>query len=238
MSEAEEERMTSTTDVKYENKSVKTIRGMEARTRAKYEKEGWEFVSQSQGKVRSELKFRRSAPKIPWKWIGIGGGVIAILILALVLFATLGGKNEADELAAAYPSQTAAASPTPTIFEPAPTESSEPAPIAPVVTEITVDELLDKLNSTDMGGIKVGDQFHLTGELFMSDLWMTGASGDYFVMLKAQAGAQDLSVFVDESGATGWQDGTQVDMVVEMVEATINGETTDGWLRARSVTTI
>jgi len=27
-------------------------------------------------------------------------------------------------------------------------------------------------------------------------------------------------------------DGTKVEMIVEMVEATINGETTDGWLRA------
>ncbi|MCY7403411.1 MAG: hypothetical protein LH475_02040 [Cryobacterium sp.] len=60
---------------------------------------------------------------------------------------------------------------------------------------------------------------------------MTGASGDFFVMLKAQGGAQDLSVFVDESDAAGWQDRTKVEMIVEMVGATINGETTNGWLR-------
>lgn len=45
-------------------------------------------------------------------------------------------------------------------------------------------------------------------------------------------------VFVDESDATAWGDGTQVEMVVESVEATINGETTDGWLRAVAVTTL
>jgi hypothetical protein len=89
-----------------------------------------------------------------------------------------------------------------------------------------------------MGGIKAGDQFQLTGELFMSELWMTGATGEFTVMLKAQGGAQDLSVFVDKSDAAGWQDGTKVQMTVEMGEATIDGETTDGWLRALSVETI
>jgi hypothetical protein len=85
-----------------------------------------------------------------------------------------------------------------------------------------------------MGGIKVGDRFRLNGELFMSDLWMTGATGEYTVMLKAQGGAQDLSVFVDKSKTAGWRDGKKVHMIVEMGEATINGETTDGWVRAVS----
>ncbi|WLQ07534.1 hypothetical protein [Arthrobacter oryzae] len=116
--------------------------------------------------------------------------------------------------------------------------SAEPAPAGPVVTAITVDELLDKLNSGKSGGIKIGDRFGLTGELFMSKLWMTGATGEYNVLLKAQGGSQDLSVFVDKSDAAGWQDGTKVQMIVEMGEATINGETTDGWLRAVSVKTI
>jgi hypothetical protein len=72
----------------------------------------------------------------------------------------------------------------------------------------------------------------------MSDLRMTGAAGEFTVMLKAQGGSQDLSVFVDESEAAGWRDGTKVQMIVEMGEATIKGETTDGWLRALSVETI
>jgi hypothetical protein len=72
----------------------------------------------------------------------------------------------------------------------------------------------------------------------MSEFWMTGVTGEFTVMLKAQGGAQDLSVFVDESDAAGWRDGTKVQMVVESGEATINGETTEGWLRAVSVDTI
>ena len=115
-----------------------------------------------------------------------------------------------------------------------------PAPEAPAapVTETTVDALLEQLNAADMGGIKTGDRFRLTGELFMSDLWITGVSGDYFVLLKAQGGAQDLMVIVDKSDAAAWRDGTKVDMTVESVEITNSGETTGGWLKAQSVTVI
>ena len=118
------------------------------------------------------------------------------------------------------------------------TTASTAPPAEPTVTGITVDELLDKLNSVGLGGIKVGDQFRVTAELFESDAWGTGASGDFSVMLKAKEGADDLLVFVDESDADGWQDGTMVEMVVKMVEVTINGETTDGWLEAQSAKTI
>lgn len=226
--------MVKATGVKFEMRSVKTVRGMEARTRAKLEKEGWEFVSQTQGTVRTELTFRRAKPEVPWKMIGIGGGLLALFIVVLPIMSALGGGESSSKDAATVPS--------PPSSQTAPTEaitpSVEPAPAIPVVTAITVDELLDKLNSTQMGGIKVGDQFQLTGELFMSKLWMTGATGEFTVMLKAQGGDQDLPVFVDESDAAGWQDGTKVQMIVEMGEATINGETTDGWLRALSVETI
>jgi hypothetical protein len=233
--------MTTATGVKYETRSVKTVRGLEARTRAKLEKEGWEFVSQEQGTVRSELTFRRPQPETPWKLIGAGGGLLALLVVGSLIISAVGGGDSSNNSAEVLPS------PTPsqiveTEAQTAPAEATAPSiespPAAPVVTAITVDELLDKINSAQMGGIKNGDQFGLTGELFMSELWMTGAAGEFTVMLKAQGGAQDLLVFVDESDAAGWRDGTKVQMVVESGEATINGETTEGWLRAVSVDTI
>lgn len=237
--------MTTTTSVKYETKSVKTVRGIEARTRAKLENEGWEFVSQTQGTLRSELNFRRPKPEIPLKLIGIGGGLLALVIVVLLITNALGGgdssSNGAETLPSATPSQvapTAASAPSQAASTPASTPSAEPVPAAPVVTAITVDELLDKLNSGKSSGIKVGDRFRLTGELFMSEVWSTGATGEYNVLLKAHGGADDLSVFVDKSKAAGWRAGTKVQMIVEMGEATINGETTDGWLRALSVDTI
>ena len=75
--------------------------------------------------------------------------------------------------------------------------------------------------------------------MFMSDLWMSSpATGEYFVLLKAQDGADDLMAFVRESDAVGWQDGTKIEMIATNVEVTFNGETTDGWLRAQSAKTI
>ena len=89
-----------------------------------------------------------------------------------------------------------------------------------------------------MGGVKVGDQFQLTGELVTSAHWMTGSAGEFNVLLSAQGGTQDLSVFIEKSDASGWKSGTKVQIIVEMGEATIKCETTDGWLRALSAKTI
>ncbi len=116
---------------------------------------------------------------------------------------------------------------------------AEPTPQASIsanVVDTTVDELLDRLNSAQLGGIQTGDQFRFTGELMGAEYWSTGASGEYTVLFKAHGGADDLFVFVDQSETVGWTDGTIVEVVVESGEATINGETTDGWLRVIAVT--
>jgi hypothetical protein len=117
------------------------------------------------------------------------------------------------------------------------TTASTAPPAETTVTDITVDDPVDRLNSAGMGGMKVGDQFRVTGELVGSDYWITGASGDFSLLLKTTEGS-DLSVFIDESDANGWQDGTKVEMVLKMVEATIDGETTAGWFAAVSAKTI
>lgn len=114
---------------------------------------------------------------------------------------------------------------------PEPTESTEPSSAPVTITDTTVDELLDRLNSVDMGGIQLGEQFRFTGELVASDMWYEGVTGDYTILFKAHDGADDLMVFVDEPDAAGWTDGMRLEMVVENTEVTINGETSDGWLR-------
>lgn len=117
-----------------------------------------------------------------------------------------------------------------------PSEPSAAPTLAATVTDTSVDELLDRLNSAGMGGIELGDQFRFTGELMGSEYWMTGASGDYMVMFSAKGGANDLMVLLNESDAAGWTDGTRLEMVVEHVEVTINGELVNGYLRQVSAT--
>jgi len=223
--------------VQHEFKSVQALRGRESSAKAKWQDQGWEFVSENRGTLRTELNFRRVKPKM------FGAYLLSIVATfrrfqpktQLVLIASCALILVAGIIGIVVGTQSGGDNPNPSAAQ---TTASTGLPAEPTVTDITVDELLDKLNSASMGGIKVGDQFRVTAELFESDAWGTGASGDFSVMLKAKEGADDLSVFVDESDANGWQDGTKVEMVVKMVEATINGETTDGWLEAQSAKTI
>lgn len=242
-------------NVQYEFKSVQALRGRERSAKAKWQDQGWEFVSEDRGTLRTELKFRRVKPKSfaahllsvgaifrrmrPKTKIVLVGSCALIMVAGAIgiVVGTQSGGDTADPSAAESTASTAPGGDSASSSTAKSTASTAP-PAEPTVTDITVDELLDKLNSAGMGGIKVGDQFRVTGELSGSDYWGTGASGDFSVNLKAKGGANDLSVFVDESDASGWQDGTRVEMVVKMVEVTINGETTDGWLKAQSARTI
>lgn len=224
-------------DVQYEFKSVQALRGRESSAKEKWQDQGWEFVSENRGTLRTELNFRRAKPKTfgayllsfvaAFRRLQPKTQLVLVASGALILVAGIVGIGVGTQSGGDTPNPSAAQ-----------TMASTAPPAEPTVTGIAVDELLDKLNSASMGGIKVGDQFRVTAELFESDAWGTGASGDFSVMLKAKEGADDLLVFVDESDANGWQDGTKVEMVVKMVEVTINGETTDGWLEAQSAKTI
>jgi hypothetical protein len=233
-------------NVQYEFKSVQALRGRENSAKAKWQNQGWEFVSENRGTLRTELNFRRVKPKTlgshllsmvaTFRRLQPKTRSVLVASCALILVAgiigivvgTQGGAGTANPSAA----QTTASTAPPA--EPTGTAAVTAPPAESTVTDITVEELYDKLN---MGGTRVGDQFRVTAELVGSEYWTTGASGDFFVMLKTNEGA-DFEVFIDESDADGWQDGTKVEMVVKAVEATINGETTDGWLEAQSAKTI
>jgi hypothetical protein len=237
-------------DVQYEFKSVQALRGRERSAKAKWQDQGWEFVSENRGTLRTELNFRRVKPKTfgayllsfvaafrrlqpktPSVLVTSGALILVAGIIGIVV-GTHSGRDTPNPSAAQ--TQSGGDTPNPSAAQ---TTASTAPPAEPTVTDITVDELLDKLNSGSRGGIKVGDQFRMTAELVGSDYWTTGASGDFIVMLKTKEGS-DLEVFIDESDANGWQDGTKVEMVVKMVEVTINGETMEGFLEAQSAKTI
>lgn len=125
------------------------------------------------------------------------------------------------------PVDAATPSPTPT--------ASEPADAVGVI-DTTVDDVLNRVNS---GGTQLGDRFRFTGELATSQYWMVGATGDFVVDLVALGGANDLQVLLaNPADAEGWTDGMRVEMVVENVEKTINGETTGGWMQLVSATIV
>jgi hypothetical protein len=224
-------------NVKYEFKSVQALRGRERSAKAKSQNQGWEFVSEDRGTLRTELTFRRVKPKTfgayllifvaAFRRLQARTQLVLVASVALILVAGIFGIVAGTHSGGDTPDRSAAR----------PTASSAQGAEA-AVTDISVDELLDKLNLGSTSGIKNGDQFRVTAELFESDAWGTGASGHFTVMLKAKEGADDLPVFVEESDADGWQDGTKVEMVLKVVDATIRGETMDGWLEAQSTKTI
>jgi len=49
--------------VQHEFKSVQALRGRENSAKAKWQNQGWEFVSENRGTLRTGLNFRRVKPK-------------------------------------------------------------------------------------------------------------------------------------------------------------------------------
>ncbi|RXZ51911.1 DUF4839 domain-containing protein [Agromyces binzhouensis] len=108
--------------VKYETRTVRTIRGTESRAAAKWEKAGWEVLSQSQGKLQTELTIRRPQPKTPWRLYAVGGGALAIVIIAGIIGGIIG---ESSDVETAGPSTDSASQ---TTSPPRETPFQEPTP--------------------------------------------------------------------------------------------------------------
>lgn len=138
------------TDIKYETKTVRVVRGMESRTIEKWEGEGWEVVSQAPAKIRTEITFRRPAPKSRRVlWI-VGGGVLTLALATIVTVGVLGEKN-AVPAESASPETTEAAAPS--AQPPQEAAGTTPAPsLAPddvVLTPENSPELVNLLALTD-----------------------------------------------------------------------------------------
>lgn len=80
-------------DINYETKTVRAIRGLEARTVAKWEKDGWEVVSQATGKLQTEIVVRRPKPKSRVLLYAIGGGALAIALATVVTVGVISEKT-------------------------------------------------------------------------------------------------------------------------------------------------
>lgn len=124
--------------VEYETQAIRAIRGMEARTVAKWEQQGWEVVSQSQVAMQTVITIRRPKSKAPWKWYAIGGGVLAV-VLSVVIVSGVISENaaEQDDAPAAVASASVAPSDASPAEEAEPTEPAEPEPTEPEDVALT-----------------------------------------------------------------------------------------------------
>lgn len=140
-------------EIRYETKTVTTIRGLESRSIAKWEKEGWELVSQQeQPMLRTSLTFRRVKPKPPWLLIGGVGGVLVILAVVITVMSLITGDDE--ELAAPSTSPTSAApAQTPTSV---PTQAPAAVPTEAPADVSTYNGVPYEIVSTDRGQSSAG----------------------------------------------------------------------------------
>ena len=110
----------SNDEIQYELKEVRAVRGLVEQTRAKWEKDGWEYVSQTDGKLQSKLNFRRPKKKLPVKLIAIGGGAFAVILTTIIVIGTVSEANNKPasvaqpSTASSSPSVTASSTPTST----------------------------------------------------------------------------------------------------------------------------
>jgi hypothetical protein len=231
--------------VRYETKTVKVLRGTESRSISKWEAQGWELVTQDTGTARSTLTFRKAKRPVPVKALAIGGA--AVLLVAGVITGSLlifgGGDPDTAAASTSAAATSSSAEATPTAVSPPPPPVTASAPndsagqsggsTAPI-TQIGVDDLFNALNAPSTSGIATGDRFQITGPLSGSDYWGESVNGEFFVYMSALGGANDLTILIDEDQTRAWADGTVVTFVVEVVDKTYQGETSSGWLQAQS----
>lgn len=116
-------------EIKYEYKTVRTVRGTNGLVISKMQKDGWELVEQAQGTLRSTLNFRRPKKPQPWLLIGTAAAVLVILTIVIGAASALSGggekKDESDKSTAAA-SEKPSATPAPTAAKSAATEVITP----------------------------------------------------------------------------------------------------------------
>jgi hypothetical protein len=141
----------SDVEVKFETKVVFAVRGFEARTRTKWENQGWEFVAQDKGGVRTKLSFRRPQPKVNWLVVSGLGALVAGGIGFAIFMGSIEGQGlltAGDEPAATAPSET-----------PADESANEPNSVAPEILTIENNADLAKLLSSNGEDVSMNEDF-------------------------------------------------------------------------------
>ncbi|MFJ9047371.1 DUF4839 domain-containing protein [Streptomyces sp. NPDC102347] len=101
-------------EIKYEYKTVQTVRGTDGLVISRTQKDGWEFVEQSQGTLRSTLTFRRPKRPIPWPLVGAGAAVLAIVVGTAAVLSDGGEQKDEAAKPAVGASDKPPATPSPT----------------------------------------------------------------------------------------------------------------------------
>ncbi|WP_103510012.1 DUF4839 domain-containing protein [Streptomyces sp. SM13] len=117
-------------EIKYEYKTVQTVRGTDGLVISKMQKDGWELAEQDQGRLRSTLKFRRPKKPLPRLLIGtaVGGLVVLAIVIGVAAAIEDGGekKDESNKPTTSATNAEPSVTPTPTAAKPAAAEVITP----------------------------------------------------------------------------------------------------------------
>ncbi len=188
-------------DVQYEFTSVRAIRGMEARTIAKWQMDGWELETQNQGPLRTELTFRRVKPKAPWRLWALAAAVMVLVVIVGVVTERQGGGStpepsasptEAAVVPSGKPSEDSPQEPEATESEAAPRQSATEE----ILTAGNNEDLAALLTVSDPGGAAVAAfAAHYQGRVisFDGNIAYMANHGDYETRYDILIGAGDFS---------------------------------------------
>lgn len=73
----------------YETRTVRVVRGLEGRTISKWEAQGWEFVSQSRGKLQTDILIRRPKQKLPKGLLLAACVLVSLLVISSAVVALM-----------------------------------------------------------------------------------------------------------------------------------------------------
>ncbi|MEU1710279.1 DUF4839 domain-containing protein [Streptomyces sp. NPDC005706] len=107
-------------EIKYEYRSVRTVRGTDGLVISKMQKDGWELLDRAPGTLRSTLNFRRPKKPLPRLVMGAAAAVLVILVIVGVVASALSGggeKKDASGKPTAVAGEKPSATPTPSAAE-------------------------------------------------------------------------------------------------------------------------
>ncbi|MFF7844956.1 hypothetical protein ACFZC6_40345 [Streptomyces ossamyceticus] len=107
-------------EIKYEYKTVQTVRGTDGLVISRMQKDGWELVEQAQSTLRSTLNCRRPKKPQPWLLIGTVAAVLVTLTIVIGAASALsdgGEKRDESDKSTTVASEKPSATPTPTATE-------------------------------------------------------------------------------------------------------------------------
>ncbi|NNJ05550.1 DUF4839 domain-containing protein [Streptomyces sp. PKU-MA01144] len=105
-------------EIKYEHKTVQTVRGTDGFVISKMQKDGWELVEQLPGRLRTTLNFRRPKKPLPWRLIGAGAAVLVLLAAIIGTGVVLSDGDEEKDASASSTATSEKPSAMPTAHEP------------------------------------------------------------------------------------------------------------------------